>query len=248
MSTDQKDQNALAARLGGFWSSFKQGKVIGYKWMAILLIVVAAIGVTWYVVSERRAAASQRWMDQAEANTREAQEEISKKYPGSIQDKLARLQVARQLLNEGTIAIVAPESFSDRNLSPEDRNKRLNEARDRSVSNVESAREMFRQLLEDFKNDPVIKAQCLLALAKAEAALVAVPASPGQLLEFKGKIPTVVDYLDQLAESAPPDTPWAADSRKLADALRNEQSPTADEFRRIQRSLFDLRTFGTSLN
>ena len=84
---------------------------------------------------------------------------------------------------------------------------------------------MFRQLLEDFKNDPVIKPECLLALAKAEAALVAVPTSPGQLLEFQGKIPVVVEYLDLLSEAAAPDTPWATDSKKLADSLRERAVP-----------------------
>jgi hypothetical protein len=245
MSTEQKDQNALAARLSGFWDNFRQGKIISYKWMAILLIAVSAIGVTWYIISERRAGASLRWMDEAEANTREAQEDISKKYPGTIQDKLARLQIARGLLSEAALSIVSSESFAPPDASPQERDRRAAQARDASVASIESARDMFRQLLDDFKNDPVIKAECLLGLAKAEAVLVAVPASPGQLLEFKGKIPVVVDYLDQLAEAAAPDTPWATDSKKLADSLRNEQSPTSDEFRRIQRSLFDFRPIGT---
>ena len=174
-------------------------------------------------------------MEVADANTREAQEEISQKYPGSIQDKLARLQIARSLLSEGTLSLVAPESFASPDVPPQEREKRTAEARDRNVANIEKAREMFHQLLEDFKNDPVIKAECLLALAKAEAALVAVPL-PGQLLEFKGKIPVVVEYLDRLSEAAAPDTPWAKDSKKLADQLRSEQSPSADEFKRIQRT------------
>jgi len=245
MSTEQKDQNALAAKLSSFWADFRQGKVIGYKWMAIILIVVAAIGVTWYILSERSSAASQRWVEVAEANSREKQEEISQRYPGTIQDRLARLQIARQLLHDGTLSIVAPDSFSSPDISPQDRDKRAAKARETSVANVEEAREMFRKLLDEFKDDPVYKAQCLLALAKAEAALVAVPASPGQLLEFKGKIPVVVEYLDRLSEAAAPDTPWATDSKKLADQLRNEQSPSADEFRRIQRSLFDFRPIGT---
>jgi len=245
MSTEQKDQNALAARLSGFWDNFKQGKIIGYKWMAILLIAVSAIGVTWYIISERKAEASLRWMDEAEANTRDKQEEISQKYPGTIQDKLARLQTARGLLHDGALSLVSPESFVSPDVSPQEREKRSAQARETSVTNIETARDMFGQLLEDFKKDPVIKAQCLLGLAKAEAALVAVPASPGQLLEFKGKISTVVEYLDRLAEAAAPDTPWATDSKKFADSLRNEQSPTSDEFRRIQRSLFDFRPVGT---
>jgi len=229
MSTEQKasEQTALAARLSGFWNNFKQGKVISYKWMAILLILVSAIGVTWYILSERRAAASKRWMEEEEANTAEAQDEMSKKYPGTILDKLARLQIARSLLGESGIELLSANNSGQRTLG---------------VANIEKARDMFQTLLEDFKNDPVFKAQCLLGLAKAEAALVAVPTAPGQLTEFKGKVPKVIEYLDRLAEAAAPDTPWASDSKKLADALRNEQSQSADEFKRIQRALFDLKT------
>jgi hypothetical protein len=227
MSTEQKQPNVVAERLSGFWTNFKQGKIIGYKWMAVLLILVSAIGVTWYILSERRAAASKRWMEEDEASSRQAQEEISKKYPGTMLDKLARLQVARGLLGDSGIELLGAGTSDQRN---------------QGVANIETAREMFQKLLEDFKNDPVFKAQCLLGLAKAEAALVAVPTTPGQLTEFKGKIPTVVEYLDRLSEAAAPDTPWATDSKKLADALRNEQSPGAEEFKRIQRALFDLKT------
>src|SRR5262245_35161844 len=90
MSTEQKatDQNALAERLGKFWGNFKQGKIISYKWMAILLIVGAAIGVTWYILAERKAANSRRWVGLDEANTPDALEEFSKANPGTVQEKL----------------------------------------------------------------------------------------------------------------------------------------------------------------
>jgi hypothetical protein len=229
MSTEPKNagQSEVGARLGGMWNDFKQGKVIGYKWMAIILIVVSTIGVLWYIVSERRSAASHRWVEEEEANTIEKQEEISKKYPGTMLDKLARLQIARSLLGESGLDQLGANT---------------SEQRTKGVANIEKAREMFQKLADDFKDDRLFKAECYLALAKSEAALVAVPTTPGQLTEFKGKIPAVVEYLDKLAETAAPETPWAKDSKKLADSLRNEQSPSADEFRRVQRALFDLKT------
>jgi hypothetical protein len=224
MSTEQKtsEQNALATTLSGFWTNFKQGKIISYKWMAVVLILVAAIGVTWYITSERSAAASRRWVEYDEANSIDALKEVSAKNPGTIQDKLARLQRARALLGESGI---------------EQLNANSTELRDRGVASIEDAREMFQQLLEDFKTDPVFKPECLLALAKAEAALVAVPATPGNQTEYKGKVPKVIEYLDQLSEAAAPDTPWATDSKRLADQLRKNDG----DFVRIQRSLFDTR-------
>lgn len=228
MSTESKpsEQQTLAESLGGFWSSFKQGKVIGYKWLALIILVVATIGITWYISSERSSATSQRWVAEEDASTLEAQEEIVKKYPGTIQAKLAQLQIARHLLGNSGIELLGASRT---------------EVRHEGVANIEKARDQYQKLLDEFKDDPVLKTECLLGLAKAESALVAVPATPGQLTEFKGKVSKVVEYLDKLSEAAAPDTPWAVDSKKLADALRDEKSASYAEFVRIQRALFDFK-------
>jgi hypothetical protein len=225
MSTEQKhtEQNALAARLSNFWGDFKQGKIIGYKLMAVILILGATIGSTLYIVSERRTANSHQWVMLDEANTANSLLEISKNNPNTIQDRLARVQIARNELGVGGIDRLGSIDTVQRK---------------KAVENIEKAREAFEKLLDEFKNDPVFKVECLLALAKAEAALVAVPVKDGQLTEFKGTIPKVVEWLDQLSTAAAPDTPWATDSKKLADSLRDPNSSTAHEFFRVQQALF----------
>ncbi len=225
MSAEHKntDQNALSAKMNQFWADFKQGKVIGYKAMAVILILVAAVGSTVYIVRERAKANSQEWVALEEANTATSFEEISKTYPNTIQDRLARLQIARNQL--GVTGIDRLGSIST-------------DQRKKAIDNIEKARESFGKLLDEFKNDPVFKAECLLALAKAEAALVAVPAKEGQLTEFKGSIAKVVGWLDQLSETAAPETPWATDSKKLAESLRDQNSATSHEFLRVQQALF----------
>jgi hypothetical protein len=224
MSTEQKDleQNALAARLNRAWENFKQGKLIGYKWMAILLLVVTAGGLWWYISHERSKADSARWIALEEANTPAALEELSAANPGTIQDKLARLQLARQQLGEGGIDQLSAIGL---------------EQQKKAVENIEKARTAFSTLREEFKNDPVLSVECLLGLAKAEAALVAVPTQPGQLTEFKGSIDKAIEYLDQVAAAAAPDTPWAIESKKLADRLRGKDR---DEFIGLMRSVFEL--------
>jgi hypothetical protein len=225
MSAEHKnaEQNALAAKINQYWTDFKQGKLIGYKTMAVILILVAAVGSTVYIMRERAKANSQEWVALEEANTETSLQEISKSYPNTIQDRLARLQIARQ--NLGIAGIDRLGSIS-------------NDQRKKAIDNIEKARESFGKLLDEFKNDPVFKAECLLALAKAEAALVAVPAKEGQLTEFKGSIPKVVGWLDQLSETAAPDTAWAIDAKKFADSLRDQNSPTSHEFLRVEQALF----------
>jgi hypothetical protein len=234
MSAEQKnsEQNALATRLNQFWLDLKQGKVIGYKVMALSLLIFAGIGSTWYILSERRKNNSHQWVLLDEANTESALKELASGNPNTIQDRLARLQLARNQL--GVSGIDRLGSMST-------------EQRKKAVENIESARESFGKLLDEFKNDPLIKVECLYALAKAEASLVAVPTKEGQLTEFKGTVPRVVELLDQLAEAAAPGTPWASDSKKLADSLRDPNSATAHEFLRVQQALIKtLPLFGDS--
>jgi hypothetical protein len=224
MSAEQKnsDQNALATRMNQFWGDFKQGKVIGYKVMAVSLILIAAIGSIWYILAERRKASSHQWVLLDEANTLSALKELAQGNPNTIQDRLARLQIARNEL--GVTGIDRLGSIDA-------------ELRKKAVENIETARDSFGKLLEEFKNDPVFKVECLFALAKAEAALVAVPTKEGQLTEFKGTVPRLVELLDQVAEAAAPGTPWANDSKKMADSLRDPNSGTAHEFLRVQQAL-----------
>ena len=226
MSTEQKetDQNALATSLTGAWADFKQGKLISYKLMAALLLIVAGLGLWWYIAAERRKVTSKEWLDFDEANSIEKLEKLASKPPVG---RIAQLVVARSLLGtEGIDQINAPTT----------------DKRQKAVENIEKAREQFGKLLPQFEKDPVLKAECLLGLAKAEAALVGVPVKaelptgPGPIApakEAKGKVEVVIKYLDELAAAAAPDTPWATESKKLADELR--KNPTG--FEAIQRAL-----------
>jgi hypothetical protein len=225
MSTEHReiDQTALAARLNRMWGNFKQGKLIGYRVMALFLILIAVVFTVWYITHERSKANSQRWVSLEEASTQSAYEDISKTNPNTLQDRMARFQIARDHLGVNGIELLnAPRP----------------DLRQRGLENVEKAREDLGKLLTEFNDEPVLKAECLLGLAKAEATMVAVPAKEGQLTEFKGSLSKVVEYLDQLAKAVPEDTPWAKDAKKLADSLRDPNSPSAHEFVQVQRSLF----------
>ena len=220
MTTEHKDseQNALAARLGRTWANFKEGKLLSYRTMAILLLLCGGLGLWWYISAERRKANSLHWMDFDEANTVSKLEDLKKSAPNTNLPKIADLLIARtQLGQEGIDWLASP----------------LAERRLQGLENIEKARTSFGTLLEQFKNDPVVRAECLYGLAMAEMALVGVPVKSeqptgtGQIApekEFRGKTEKVIEYLDQLAAAAAPETPWATDSKKLADDIRKDPS------------------------
>jgi hypothetical protein len=233
------EPNALAAAIGGAWDKFKQGKLLSYSTMALLLVLTAGIGVTVWILGERRKAESGRWVALdgtfSGGGTR-GLEEFASANPNTKQARLASLEIARsQLGPEGIdrLYVLAPDFRS----AFGDADAKAREARATAIKNIETARESFAKLADDFKTDKVLKVQCLMALAKAEAALVGVP-KEGKLDEFRGDPKKAIELLDQLAAEAG-DTAWGKDAKKLADALRNAN--TADQVKALQAGLYEVK-------
>jgi hypothetical protein len=262
MSTEQKpapatnppqpkaEPNVLAQSLAGGWEKFKQGKLISYTAMAVILLVVAAVGATWWIVSERRKAESAKWTELDEdyrLASPAALDEYAKKYPGTIQAKLAMLEIARTHLGPDGIDKMFIKANDLQTPSAGESENKARTIRDAAVKNVELAREEFAKLVDEFKDDPVIRVECMLACAKAEAVLVGIPKEgkvdfrdPGKPLppaEGRGDPNKAIEWLDKVAEAAP-DTDWGKDSKKLADALRNKN--TEQQVRLLQNSVFDV--------
>lgn len=200
------EPNALLSGLTGLWDRFKAGKLISYKLMAILLIVGAGLGLWWYLAAGQRKAASKLWVAFEEASDVKRLEDLAKDNPDTTVGRISSLLVARARLGpEGIDLLASPRP----------------EQRQQAEENVEKAREAFGKLLGEFKDDPVFKAECLLGLAKSEAILIGVKAKPAAAPapaagagpvappkdEYKGSIPRLIEYLDQLAAAAAPDTP-----------------------------------------
>lgn len=212
------EANALAAAIGGAWDRFKQGKLLSYSTMALLLVVTAAVGVGWWIVFERRKGESAKWVALDTTTGIKGLEEFAGANPNTIQARLASLEIART------------------QLGPEGIDQLANVAgRKSAVESIEKAREAFGKLLDEFKSDPVIRVQCLVALAKAESALVGMP-KEGTLSEFRGDPKRAIELLDQVADAAG-ETPWGKDAKKLADVLRNQN--TQEQLQTLQRSLYD---------
>jgi hypothetical protein len=241
-ATEPKHEpTALAAGLTNAWDNFKQGKLLSYPLMALLLIAVALIGGGWWFLHTQHSADSARWREWDGLSTIPEYQKFAedKQNANTIQAKLSNLEIARTRLGSEGIdrMFVKAEDFMRADPSkPLEAAQKAREARETAVKNVEKAREDFAKLAEDFKNDPVIHVECLLATAKAEAVLVGIP-KEGQLAERRGNPAKAVELLDKVTAAAP-DTDWGKDAKKLADALRNQN--TSDQVVTLQASLFDI--------
>ncbi|MDB5313453.1 MAG: hypothetical protein JWO38_7655 [Gemmataceae bacterium] len=223
MSTEHKNEletNALADRLGRGWEQFKQGKLISYRVMALILLLGTAIGVYFYIRAEQVTAASKAWIELEGANSVSSLEAFPKDHPNTSAAKVAQLQLARYLLGPDGIEKLTSREEGERK---------------KAVENVEKSRDIMASLLDEFKDDPGLKADCYCGLAKAETALVGVP-KEGSTTEFRGSVDKVTEWLDKLAEAAP-GTPWGDDAKKESESLKT--NPRAKgELTTVQRNMY----------
>jgi hypothetical protein len=224
------EPTALAQALTGGWEKFKQGQLISYPLMALVLLLVTGVGVTWWVVGERRKADAAKWveLDAAWGNPVALQEFVDK-YADTPQAKVARLGIAR--------ARLGPEGI-DR-MTVTDAGERR-----KAVESVEKAREAFAQLADEYKNDPVIWPECLMSAAVAEAVLIGYPKEGPALnpldpkpIEFRGDAKKVVEWLDKVIAAAP-GTEWEKRAKKYADTLRNPKDE--QDVRKVQAMVYDI--------
>ena len=226
MSTEQKNDpetSLLAEKLTTGWAQFKQGKLIGYRWMALILLTVTGIGLYLYIRAERAIGESKTWYDLEGRNTLSSLKDFAKDNPNSMSGKVAEFHIARVLLGPDGITKIS-EATDDAQ-------------RKKAVENVEEARDDFNKLVDQFKDDPILRAECYLGLAKAEAALIGITKEGS--LDFRGSIKALIGYLDKLAEVAD-GTPWGEEAKKLADSLKASPSPIAEEIPRVQLNLYKM--------
>ncbi len=247
MSTEQKpatppshphrqEPNVLTAGLSSVWDKFKRGQIVSYPLMALILLVVTGIGGGWWFLHARNKANSARWTGLDTRASVADYEQYVKENPKTLQAKLATLEIARIHLGPEGIDRMFVQSTDFQQMQPAEAEKKARETRDAAVASVEKAREEFPKLVEEFKDDPVIRVECMYASAKAEAVLVGIPKA-GQLAERRGDPKKAVEWLDKVVAAAP-DTEWGKSAKKLSETLKNQT--TEQQVATLQASLFDV--------
>jgi tetratricopeptide (TPR) repeat protein len=234
----KSEGHALTAGLQSGWTQFKQGKVVSYPIMALVLVLVTAAAVGGWIWNERRRAEAAKWVELDGAVSVGDMEKYAEKYPNSIQARLANLQIARIHLGPEGIERMSVRSTDIPSASEEESARKAREIRAAAVANIEKAREEFARMVDEFKNDPVIRVECMFACAKAEAVLIGV-LKEGQLEQRRGDPAKAIEWLDRVAEAAP-ETDWGKDSKKLADVLRNQNEK--EQVVTLQARLSDVTT------
>jgi hypothetical protein len=216
------------AAIRATWQRFKRGELVSYRVMAVLLIFLAGLGFFWFMTIQSGVADSKQWLDLELASSPEDLEKLINEPTNhnSVPAKLAEFHLARIRLGpEGIDQLVTGD--------PQNRQKAL--------ASIELAKDTFVKMAPELKDSPVLQAECYLALAKAELALVGIT-KEGRLGEFRGDPREAAGWLDKLATVAE-GTPWGEDAKKLAADLRSSDVQLAQKIRDTQTSLYNMTLF-----
>jgi len=216
------ETTALGTTILSSWDKFKQGKLISYKAMGIILIVATAIGVTIYILSEKSRLIPKQWMELESVNTLSQLQEFATKNPNSMVGRAAEMDRARVLLG--------PDGIEKLTTSRDEGERK------RAIENIEEARSLMLKLIDQLKDEPILKLECLVGMAKSEAALIGVPKEGGAPTDYRGSVEKLLEWLDKVVQAGE-GTPWADDAKKLSDALKSGPK-TKEELTEVQANLY----------
>lgn len=236
MSTEQKPETpvvhhhkepiettALGESLLTGWQKFQAGQLISYKWMGIILIAVAAVGVAAYIWIEREKGRSQLWVELESANSLTALEKFAEANPNTMPGNIAEMDRARFL--------IGPDGIEKLPTAKDETERK------RAIENIDTARDLMTKLIDKFKDQPILKLECFVGMAKSEAALIGIN-KEGSPTESRGSVEKLIEWLDKIGEAAE-GTPWGDDAKKLSSSLKSG-SKVKDELVNLQRSLYTL--------
>lgn len=215
---------ALGQTLVSNWEKFKHGQLIGYKWMAAILIVGAIIGVSIYIFAEKAKVQTQLWTELEFANSMGSLEKFSEAHSDTLIGRIAEMDRARVLLG--------PEGLEKIPAAKDDN------ARKQAIANVETARTLMTKLIDQFKDEPVLKLECLVGMARSELAFMGIRRAdvPSEVMGSSEKL---VEWLDKVSEAGE-GTPWGDEAKKLSASLKNDPK-VKTQIISIQQYVYDIK-------
>jgi len=181
MKAEQRKElhtNALAERMTRLIESFKASPKSTSVVLWVLGILAVGTGLAWYYAGGKGSDSGALWVKLYE-DTRVADlQKIYEENPGTIPARTARFQQAREYLQRGLEAMGGP-------------------GRNNGIEHVVQARRYYQQLLLECTDEPLLRQEALLALAKAEEALVGIPKEqlPGD--NAPGDLKEAIKYYEQ---------------------------------------------------
>ena len=211
---DQLQKNDLAESLKSLAGKAKGGQFVNLRFVGLAVLLVAVVGVWWYLRGSAKKSDAEMWRAFDGLSTPDSFEEFAKGHANTAAGRAARVQQARLMLMQGLQQLTFL-SFDA-------------EARKKTLDAVETARDQFAKLADDYKDDLTMRAQCLEGAAKAELALVGIPKDAGKDSSpenSRGTVKKAADFYREYAKTVGDKTPPGEQAtKKAADLEANEKT------------------------
>jgi hypothetical protein len=147
------ETNVLADKLGRVVEGIKSGPKGSYLvWGGIAVAVLIVLGVMYFLKSSR-AGQSALWVQLDSENSVDKLGEFADAHRGSTQGRIARFEIARILIADGTQNLGSEADHAS------------------SLDKLEKARDLYRELAPQSKDAPLLQQEAMMGEAKAEESL-----------------------------------------------------------------------------
>jgi hypothetical protein len=191
------ETNVLADWLGRRLETLKKGSKNSYLITGVVVLIVAAVFGTMYLMRSASAKSSALWFKYDTAGSLTELDKLAADNRGTMAARAARFEVARALLGQGVQNLGNPEQHAS------------------AVDSLEKARSLYEELAPQAKDTPVWQQEALMGVATAEESLV----GSGK----DASLDKAQEYYRRVAEQFP-DTFQGETARKRADELKNPKT------------------------
>src|SRR5262245_61663493 len=201
----QLEKNELADRLAHWWKGTGETRSSSTFWVVLgAIVLIAVLFFAWRYYSEtQEIKRSTVWKQIEQSTNPEELQGIVEANRGSAVGRAAKAQLARVLLNDGL-----------NNLPTELK-------RAKAVTDVDRARGLYVELIQESKGDAVLQREATLAAAKAEEALIGIPKADNAS-ESRGNIDKALELYEQASRDFP-DTPQGKEAAERAKDIRENK-------------------------
>jgi tetratricopeptide (TPR) repeat protein len=201
----QLEKNELADRLAHWWKGTGETRSSSTFWVVLgAIVLIAVLFFAWRYYSEtQEIKRSTVWKQIEQATNVEELQGIVEANRGTTVGRAAKAELARVLLNDGL-----------NNLPTEIK-------REKAIADIDRARGLYTELIQESKGDVVLQPEAMVAAAKAEEALIAIP-KKDNASESRGNLDKALELYEQASRDFP-DTPRGKEAAERAKDIRENK-------------------------
>jgi hypothetical protein len=206
-TTHRDDRTDLEKGISKLTDQARTGELLNMRLIGLVVAMLVVVGLWMYLQKSSRSADVDAWRTLDMTMNAESLGKLADSSPNNTIGRVARLQQSRlQFTVEGLPRLTVNDPA----------------LRTKGIESIETARDSFRKLAEEFKGDLTMRAQALELAAKAELSLVGIPKSVGGT-DYRGTVENAMGYYNELLKTVGEATTAGEATKKKLDELTKKK-------------------------